>query len=172
MDLDSSIYACQVAVMTGAPPCLAYFLRWGLPNILPGLTSTCNLLISAPQETGTTGMSHSAQSYHTFLFFIVHLFTCAYIAWVISPPCPPPPPFLHFPPQFQIGPVLPLSLILLKKKHKHNREDKAFFLVELRIVTQRDSYYCFRVPMCYNPCWFNSDLYIGSWSPAHDNLSF
>jgi hypothetical protein len=24
-------------------------------------------------------------------FVVVHLFTCAYIVWVISPPCPPPP---------------------------------------------------------------------------------
>jgi hypothetical protein len=24
--------------------------------------------------------------------FFVHLFTCAYIVWVISPPCPSPPP--------------------------------------------------------------------------------
>jgi hypothetical protein len=26
-------------------------------------------------------------------YFIVHLFTCAYIVWVISPPCPLLPPF-------------------------------------------------------------------------------
>jgi hypothetical protein len=31
------------------------------------------------------------------------------------------------PTQFQAGPVLPLSLILLKNRHKHNKEDKAFF---------------------------------------------
>jgi hypothetical protein len=34
--------------------------------------------------------------------------------------------------------VLPLSLILLKRRHKHNKEDKAFLLVELRIAIQRD----------------------------------
>jgi hypothetical protein len=29
-----------------------------------------------------------------YLFFVVvHLFTYAYIVWVISPPCPRPPPF-------------------------------------------------------------------------------
>jgi hypothetical protein len=56
--------------------------------------------------------------------------------WVISPPCPLPLfPLL----QFQAGPVLPLSLILLKKRDKHNKEDKAFLLVELRIAIQRDS---------------------------------
>jgi hypothetical protein len=31
------------------------------------------------------------------------------------------------------------SLILLKKKHKHNKEDKVFLPVELRIAIQRDS---------------------------------
>jgi hypothetical protein len=73
-------------------------------------------------------------------FFIIHLFTCAYIVWVISPPCPPfpiffPPP----PPQFQAGPGLPLSLILLKKRHKPDKEDKAFLLVELRLAIQKYS---------------------------------
>jgi hypothetical protein len=37
------------------------------------------------------------------------------------------------------GPVLPLSLILLKKIHKHNKEHKAFLLVELRIAIQKYS---------------------------------
>jgi hypothetical protein len=43
------------------------------------------------------------------------------------------------PPHFHAKPVLPLSLILLKKRHKHIKEDKAFLLVELRIAIQRDS---------------------------------
>jgi hypothetical protein len=34
----------------------------------------------------------------------------------------------------------------------HNKKDKAFLLVELRIAIQRDSYYCFHVPMCNDPC--------------------
>jgi hypothetical protein len=37
---------------------------------------------------------------------------------------PHPVPFPH--PHFQADPILPLSLILLKKRHKHNKEDKAF----------------------------------------------
>jgi hypothetical protein len=41
--------------------------------------------------------------------------------------------------QFQAGPVLPLSLILLKKRYKHNKEDKAFLLLELRIAIQKYS---------------------------------
>jgi hypothetical protein len=91
---------------------------------------------------------------HTIFFVVVvvHLFTCAYIVWVISPPCPLSQSFPPSPPQFQEGPVLPLSLILLKKRHKYNKKDKAFLLVELRIAIQRNSYYCFRVPMCYDPC--------------------
>jgi hypothetical protein len=72
-------------------------------------------------------------------FFIIHLFTCAYIVWVISPPCPPPPPSLPLSPQFQAGPVLRLSLILLKKRDKHNKEEKVFLLVELRTAIQKYS---------------------------------
>jgi hypothetical protein len=45
----------------------------------------------------------------------------------------------------------------VEKLHKHNKEDKAFLLLELRIPIQRESYYWFHVPMCYNPCWFNSN---------------
>jgi hypothetical protein len=100
-----------------------------------------------------------------FIFYFilfVHLFTCAYIVWVISPPCPPPPPFPCSPPQFQAGPVLPLWLILLKKRHKNNKKDKAFLLVELRRAIQKDSYYRCHVPMCYDPCWFNSN-----WCLSH-----
>jgi hypothetical protein len=31
---------------------------------------------------------------------------------------------------------------LLKRRHKHNKKDKAFLLVELRTAIQRDSYTC------------------------------
>jgi hypothetical protein len=54
-------------------------------------------------------------------------------------PAPLPYVLPHFPNQFQAGPVLPLSLILLKKRLKPNKEDKAFLLVKLRIAIQRDS---------------------------------
>jgi hypothetical protein len=82
----------------------------------------------------------------------IFLFTCAYIVWVISHTLTPlPPPFLPSP-QFLAGPILPLSLILLKKGHMHNKKDKTFLLVELRIAIQKDSYYCFHVPVCYDPC--------------------
>jgi hypothetical protein len=59
-------------------------------------------------------------------FFFFHLFTCTYIVWVISLPCPPLPSFFSSPPQFQAGPVLPLPLILLKKWHKHSKKNSVF----------------------------------------------
>jgi hypothetical protein len=40
---------------------------------------------------------------------------------------------------------------LLKTRHKHNKEDIAFLLIELRIAIQRDSSYSFHLPMCYDP---------------------
>jgi hypothetical protein len=63
---------------------------------------------------------------YLFLFFI-HLFTCAHIVWVISPPCPSPPTSPPLPTSSQAEPVLPLSIILLKRRHKHNKEDKSIF---------------------------------------------
>jgi hypothetical protein len=65
-------------------------------------------------------------------FFFILLFTCVYIGhFSLLPPPPPsaPPP----PPHFQAEPVLALFLILLKKRHKHNKEAKAVLLVELRL---------------------------------------
>jgi hypothetical protein len=76
-------------------------------------------------------------SFSSYYFLIIHLFTCAYIVWVISPPALPSP-LPPCPLQFQAGPVLPLSLILLKR-HKHNKEDKVFLLVELRMAIQKYS---------------------------------
>jgi hypothetical protein len=69
-------------------------------------------------------------NFYLFIYLMIHLFTCTYIVWVTSPPCPP---------HFQTEPVLPLSLIVLKKRHKHNKEDKVFLLVELRIAIQKYS---------------------------------
>jgi hypothetical protein len=70
-------------------------------------------------------ISYKNNSRHKILqfsfFFIIHLFICAFIIWVISPPCP-------FPPLFQASPTLPLSLVLLKKRDKPNiiRKTKCF----------------------------------------------
>jgi hypothetical protein len=83
---------------------------------------------------------------------VVHLFTCAYIVWVISPPCPLLPPFPPLSPSVSGRSHSALITDFVEKRHKHNKEDKAFLLVELRIATQKDSYYCFHEPMCYDPC--------------------
>jgi hypothetical protein len=76
----------------------------------------------------------------TSFYFIFYSFThmCIHCLGHFST-LPPPPPSPSFPPQFQAGPVLPLLLILLKKRQKHNKEDKVFFLVELRIAIQKYS---------------------------------
>jgi hypothetical protein len=56
-----------------------------------------------------------------FLFFFkfIHLFTCAYIGSFYSSASIPHALAL-FPHQFQAGPLLSLSIILLKRRHKHN----------------------------------------------------
>jgi hypothetical protein len=51
-------------------------------------------------------------------FFYSFIYMC--IHWVTSPPRPLPLPLLPTPPHFQAESVLPLSLILLKRRHKHN----------------------------------------------------
>jgi hypothetical protein len=48
------------------------------------------------------------------IIFFMHLFTCAYIVWAISPPSRSP----LYPPCFQAEPVLPFSQILLKRRCK------------------------------------------------------
>jgi hypothetical protein len=58
--------------------------------------------------------------------FFIHLFTCAYSVWAISPLASSLSPH---PPHFQAEPVPLFSPILLKRRHKHNKEDKAFLLV-------------------------------------------
>jgi hypothetical protein len=78
----------------------------------------------------------------SLLPIILGIFTCAYIVWAISPPYPHPLPTT--PPCFQAEPVLPY-LILWKRRHKHNKKDKAFLLVGIRIV------HCFHAQVYYNP---------------------
>jgi hypothetical protein len=86
-----------------------------------------------------SGINRSYDSSIFSCFFIIHLFTCACVVWVISPPAPHPHPLPDNTPRFQAEHILPLSLILLKRRHKHNKEDKAFLLVQLRIAIQGDS---------------------------------
>jgi hypothetical protein len=50
-----------------------------------------------------TGSVHGSPAHKLFLKKIIHLFTCEYIVWVISPPCFPPP----------LSPPLPPHLTLI-----------------------------------------------------------
>jgi hypothetical protein len=86
-----------------------------------------------------------------FSFFFPFIHMCIHCLGHFST-MPPSSPLSPSPALFQAGPLLPLSLILLKKRHKHNKGDKAFLIAELRIAIQRDPYHCFCVPMCYDPC--------------------
>jgi hypothetical protein len=72
-----------------------------------------------------------------FFFFNSFIHMCIYCLGHFS--TLPPSLFPPSPAQFQAGPVLHLSLVLLKKRHKHNKEDKAFLLLELRIAIQKYS---------------------------------
>jgi hypothetical protein len=76
--------------------------------------------------------------FYIFLKIIIHSHVHTLFGSIL-PPAPHPYPLPHKPPHFQAESVLPLSLILLKRRHKHNKKDKAFLLVEIRIAIQRDS---------------------------------
>jgi hypothetical protein len=111
--------------------------------------------------------------YHSFQYtsFFIHLLKCAYIVWAISPPHHCLFPTLSSLPHPRSFQAEPLSLILLKKRHRHNKEDKAFLLVEIRTAIEKYSYHCFRVQMCYNPSWFISNWSLHcSWFPSHIDL--
>jgi hypothetical protein len=56
--------------------------------------------ISSMTHWSLSNVLFSFQLFACFLIFFIHLFTCSYIVWVISPPCPYPHP-------------LPLLLFLL-----------------------------------------------------------
>jgi hypothetical protein len=58
----------------------------------------------------------------TLFFYYSFIHMCVHCLGHFSPQ--------HLPPHFQAAPVLPLSLILLKTRHKHNKEDKVFLLVK------------------------------------------
>jgi hypothetical protein len=68
-----------------------------------------------------------------FLNYFIHM--CLHCLGHFCP-LPPPPPSPTFPLQFQAGPVLPLSLALLKRRDKHKKE-KVFSY--LRIAIQKYS---------------------------------
>jgi hypothetical protein len=68
-----------------------------------------------------------------FYYSFIHM--CIHCLVHFSPVAPPLPSL----PSLAAEPVLPLSLILLKRRHEHNKEDIAFLLVELRTAIQKDS---------------------------------
>jgi hypothetical protein len=80
----------------------------------------------------------------SFEFFFFSLFTYSHVhtlfgSFLLPDHCSLPTPSHPTSPGFQAEPILPLTLILLKRRHKHNKKDKAFLLVEIRIAIQRDS---------------------------------
>jgi hypothetical protein len=101
------------------------------------------------------------------LLFSIHM--CIHYLGHFSPLLPPRPS-PPFPPQFQAGHVLHLSLVFLKKRDKPNKEDSVFaswvedsyteiflaLLLFIHVMTHVDSSLI--------------DLYPGYWSPSHDNL--
>jgi hypothetical protein len=56
-------------------------------NTWPSCVQRINLTVGSENKTGRL-----RGILFFFKFFIIHLFTCAYIVWVISPLCPSPPP--------------------------------------------------------------------------------
>jgi hypothetical protein len=83
-----------------------------------------------------------------FLFIYSHVHT---LFGSILPPVPHP----IFPsPQFQAGPVLPSSLILLKKRHMYNKNDKAFLLVEFRV------FHCVQCTWGFKQCNVHNDTWL------------
>jgi hypothetical protein len=84
---------------------------------------------------------------------------------------PPTPTLSSLPPCFEAEPVLPLSLILFKRRHKQIRKAKCFLLLELRIAIQKIPSIAFMYK-CVTTQVDSSltDLCTGSWSPSHVNL--
>jgi hypothetical protein len=83
------------------------------------------------------------------------------------------PPSLPLPPRFQAEPILPLSLILFKRRHEHNKEDKVFLLVEIRIALYKESPSIAFMYKCVTTQVDSSltDLYTGSWSHSRVDCS-
>jgi hypothetical protein len=71
--------------------------------------------------------------FHSFIHMCIHCLGHFF-------PCPLPLPSDPLPPtHVQAEPILLLSLILLKRRNKHNKKDIAFLLVEIRTAIQGDS---------------------------------
>jgi hypothetical protein len=79
------------------------------------------------------GLSNGTSFFKLLTYSHVHILFGSFL------PSAPYSPLSPLPRHFQAEPVLSLSLILLKKRHKPNKEDKVFLLVELRIAIQKYS---------------------------------
>jgi hypothetical protein len=95
------------------------------------------------------------------LFFFYSLFTCAYIVWATSPPCPLPTPSPPIPLSFMQNLFCPFFQFCWREDISNNKKIKAFLLVEIRIAKQRllALLSCTNV---LNPSWF-----INSTWPFH-----
>jgi hypothetical protein len=130
-----------------------------------------NIHYSGSQVTKWESSSIESWCAHQRNFF--SLFIYSYVHTMIGPflpPVPAPPSSSNLL-RFQAQPVLPLPLILLKRRHKHNKEDKVFLIVELRIAIQRDSSIA-SMHKCFTTRIDSSltDLYTGSWPPSRVDL--
>jgi hypothetical protein len=92
----------------------------------------------------------------SFSIFEVFFFIYSYVHTIFVSFLTPLPQTLPFPQapslslptsHLQAEMVLPLSLISLKTRHKHNKEDKAFLIVELRIAIVKIPSTAFHVHM-------------------------
>jgi hypothetical protein len=79
-----------------------YCDEWGTLCIHTGSYNVSNISYtnSPPQAFSFIPCSPRSRLFLLFIYFFVHLFTCAYIVWVIALPCPPP---LLFPPPSVLG---------------------------------------------------------------------
>jgi hypothetical protein len=105
-----------------------------------------------------------------FYYYYLFIHMCVHCLGHFSP-LPHSPPSLSLSPHFQPETFLPLSLILLNRRLKHNKEDKAFLLVELWIAIQKiptvTSMYKYATTHVDSSL---TDLYTGYWSHSHVKL--
>jgi hypothetical protein len=87
----------------------------------------------SPEDWGLPGWEGCAFLFIYLIYSNVHTLFGSLLS-----PVPCPHPLNPNPPHFQAESVLPLSLTLLKRKHKHNKKDIPLLLVELRIAIQGD----------------------------------
>jgi hypothetical protein len=99
------------------------------------------------------------------LHFFIHLFTCAYIVWVITPSCPHPHP--PFPSSQNL--FCTFLQFHWRVEISNNKKDIAFLLVEIRTsIIYKEIPNIVSMYKCVTTQVDSSltDLYTGSWSPS------